>query len=199
MMTLTAVLFAGGESRRMGVDKATLLIAGEPLWARQLRILRELKPEKILISARTRPAWCPPEIEVALDEPPSRGPLSGLNAVLKKIQTTHLLAMAVDLPRMDAGHLQALWQRACPDCGVLPVHGNDLEPLCAIYPGSEFALARARQALAGKDCSLQNFAGVLLEAQRMKTVRLSELERGFYLNVNTPADLRASGFLTSPR
>src|SRR5437867_2135004 len=98
MKTLTAVLFAGGESRRMGADKAMLEIGGEPLWARQLRRLRELQPERILISARSKPAWCPAEIETVLDEPPSRGPLSGLAAALKIIQTTHLLALAIDLP-----------------------------------------------------------------------------------------------------
>ena len=93
-MTLTAVLFAGGEARRLGADKATLLWEGEPLWSRQLRTLRELAPEKILISARTKPAWCPPEIETVLDEPPARGPLSGIVAALKKMETTHLLALA---------------------------------------------------------------------------------------------------------
>jgi molybdenum cofactor guanylyltransferase len=98
MKTLTAVLFTGGESRRMGADKATLVLDGEPLWSRQLRTLRELQPERILISARTKPAWCPPEIEVVLDKPPSRGPLTGLAAALKRIHTTHLFALAIDLP-----------------------------------------------------------------------------------------------------
>lgn len=100
MKTLTAVLLAGGESQRMGRDKATLILDGEPLWSRQLRILRELQPEKMLISARARPAWCPPEIETVLDAPPSRGPLSGLAAALKRIETTHLLALAIDVPQM---------------------------------------------------------------------------------------------------
>jgi molybdopterin-guanine dinucleotide biosynthesis protein A len=72
-MTLTAVLFTGGLSRRMGVDKATMQIEGEPLWTRQLRILRELRPDSLWISARSRPEWCSPEIEVILDGPPSRG------------------------------------------------------------------------------------------------------------------------------
>jgi len=63
MKTLTAVLFVGGAARRMGTDKASPLWQGEPLWSRQLRTLRELQPQKILISARTRPDWCPAAVE----------------------------------------------------------------------------------------------------------------------------------------
>ena len=192
-MTLTAVLFVGGESRRMGVDKATLLIAGEPLWARQLRILRELKPEKILISARTRTMWCPPEIEVVLDEPPSRGPLSGLNAALKQIQTTHLLALAVDLPQMNVAQLQKLWRQAGADCGVMPGIGQELEPLCAIYPGGTVSLAAVAAALAGPDFSLRHFARGLIDRRRMTVMAVSDSERGCYLNVNTPAALSSAG------
>ena len=190
-MTLTCVLFAGGESRRMGTDKALLTVNGEPLWARQLKILRALEPAALWVSARTRPAWCPAEIETVLDEPPSRGPLSGLGAALKQLRTTHLLALAVDLPRMKAGHLKNLWPRARPRCGVLPMNGEDAEPLCAIYPGGEFAIQSAEQALAGNNFSLQSFAGALAQARRMETILLSEAERGFYLNVNTPDELGA--------
>src|SRR5579864_2470571 len=112
--TLTAVLFVGGLSRRMGIDKATLEFAGEPLWARQLRQLRELKPDTLWISARSRPPWCPPEIEVILDDPPSRGPLSGLDAALRRLQTSHLLALAIDLPRINVELLRKLWCLAQP-------------------------------------------------------------------------------------
>jgi len=101
-MTLTAVLFVGGRSRRMGADKATLEIAGEPLWRKQIKLLRELQPQSLCISARERPAWCPLEIEAVLDDPPSRGPLSGLAAALRRLRTSHLLALAIDLPRMRA-------------------------------------------------------------------------------------------------
>src|SRR6185312_15889507 len=104
--TLTAVLFVGGLSRRMGEDKATLQFDGEPLWVRQVQLLRELKPDVLWISARARPIWCPSEIEVIADEPPSRGPLSGLAAALRKIQTSHLLALAIDMPRMNSDVLR---------------------------------------------------------------------------------------------
>src|ERR1041385_7334198 len=117
----------------MGTDKATLNFNGQPLWSRQLGVLRELEPKKVLISGRARPAWLPADIEVVLDESPSRGPLSGLAAALKTARTTHLLALAVDLPRMTSAHLAEIWKFAKPDCGVIPVNGDHLETLCAIY------------------------------------------------------------------
>jgi molybdopterin-guanine dinucleotide biosynthesis protein A len=38
-MTLTAVLLAGGESRRMGRDKAAIVFRGQLLWQRQIELL----------------------------------------------------------------------------------------------------------------------------------------------------------------
>jgi molybdopterin-guanine dinucleotide biosynthesis protein A len=186
-MTLTAVLFSGGSSRRMGEDKAGLVFDGKPLWSRQLRLLRELQPDALWVSARSRPAWCPLEIEVVLDAPPSRGPLSGLSAALSRLQTTHLLALAVDLPQMTAEHLRKLWSLAKPGCGVLPMAGDFFEPLCAIYPAA--AASAAKDALASDDVSMQSLAQRLVQESRAQIHPLSEADRLVYLNVNTPGDL----------
>src|SRR3982074_1803993 len=97
-MRISAVLLAGGESRRMGCDKATLYWRGRPLWEWQIEKLRALRPETILLSARSDVAWRPADVELVLDAPPSRGPLSGLAAVLNSIETEHLIALAVDMP-----------------------------------------------------------------------------------------------------
>jgi molybdopterin-guanine dinucleotide biosynthesis protein A len=188
-MTLTAVLFVGGLSRRMGVDKATLEIAGKPLWAKQINLLRELQPQAIWVSARARPAWCPAEIEVVADTPPSRGPLSGLAAALQRLQTTHLLALAIDLPRMTADELRTLFALAQPGCGVMPTNGDYFEPLCAIYPVE--AAAVAATALAGQDVSLQKFSRTLLSLNRVHTHVLSESEKPLFVNANSPTDLQA--------
>lgn len=183
MKTLTAVLFAGGESRRMGADKATLILNGEALWSRQIGILRELNPAKLMISARNKPDWCPTDFEVALDEPPSRGPLSGLAAALGKIQTTHLLALAVDLPRMTSAHLKKLRALAEPGVAIVPQTDEFMEPLCAIYPAE--AINPAREALADKDVSLQRFVKILVSQRQVRFYNVASPECSLYQNINT--------------
>src|SRR3954463_11962510 len=133
-MTLTALLLAGGESRRMGRDKATIELGGRPLWERQLELLRAVRPEKIFVSARSTPSWLPNTVELLVDDPPSHGPLSGLTKGLAAMRTTHLLVLAVDMPFMTAGELGSLLERASDGCGVVPTIAEWAEPLAAVYP-----------------------------------------------------------------
>lgn len=174
----------------MGADKATLQFEGEPLWARQVRLLRELNPDVLWISARTRPEWCPAEIEVVMDEAPSRGPLSGLAAALQRVQTSHLLALAIDMPRMTAEPLHRLWPLAKRGCGVVPVCNDLLEPLCAIYPmGAATDAAAALRS--GSDVSLQTFVHALCRENRVQMHPVGDAEKSFFQNVNTLRDLEA--------
>ena len=186
-MTLTAVLVAGGESRRMGRDKATIVFRGQPLWQRQIELLRCLHPEKIFVSVREKPSWLPLGAELLLDEPPSRGPLSGLTKALVGMQTSHLVALAVDMPFMTREQMQVLWGLASGGRGVLPTIGNEAEPLAAIYP------REARQgfsaALGGDDFSLQRLSGRLVRGGKLRVFEVSKEEEGLYRSVNEPEDL----------
>lgn len=186
-MTLTAMLLAGGRSRRMGRDKAAVRIAGEPLWQRQLRLLRGLSPAALWVSARAVPPWCPTEIEVVADRPPSRGPLSGLAAGLCRLQTSHLLVLAIDLPRMTLEHLRKLVALARSGTGILPARGDCLEALCAVYPVE--AAGTAHEALSGCDASLQHFGRILIRQSQAQVYELPPEEQPLYLNMNTPSGL----------
>jgi len=190
-MTLSAILLAGGRSRRMGVDKATVLIAGEPLWQLQIRVLSGLRPSALWVSARTLPPWCPPEIEVVIDTPPWCGPMSGVAEGLRHLRTSHLLVLAIDLPRMTMEHLLKLCALARPGTGIIPLHGDYFEPLCAIYPAE--ALTAAETTINGTDWSLQNFARKLIAASRSQVYRVTPGERQLYHNMNTPSDLHSNG------
>jgi molybdopterin-guanine dinucleotide biosynthesis protein A len=186
-MTLTAVLLAGGESRRMGRDKAAIVFRGQPLWQRQLELLRGLRPEKIFVSVRQEPSWRPLETELLLDEPPSRGPLSGLTKALERMQTSHLVVLAVDMPFMTSEQMRVLWSLATIGCGVLPMIGNRAEPLAAIYPRE--ADSDLFAALAGDNFSLQRLSHSLVHGGKLRVFQLSQREKGLYRSVNEPRDL----------
>jgi molybdopterin-guanine dinucleotide biosynthesis protein A len=186
-MTLSAVLLAGGESRRMGADKAQIIFEGEPLWQRQIRLLHQLKPREVFISGREEPAWRPREIESVLDETPSRGPMSGISAALSRTQSSHLLVLAVDMPSLLEKDLHRLVSFIEPGRGVVPVIDRRAEPLAAIY--AKDSLVEFDAALSSDDTSLQSLVKRLAERAKVKLVELSRTEAERYQSLNTPKDL----------
>jgi len=187
-MSLTAVLLCGGESRRMGRDKATLDWRGRPLWQVQLEKLRALTPMKILVSARKDPFWRPTEFEFVLDATPARGPLSGLVAALAISTSEHLLALAVDLPDMSARQLQWICNVAATGSGAAPLIDGRIEPLAAVYPRecSQFF----RNALETREYfSLQPLIRELADAGQMRLIDVASSDRELYKNLNAPQDL----------
>jgi len=186
-MKISAVLLAGGESRRMGRDKATLHFGGKPLWQTQLDLLRELAPPEIFISARTDPTWRPSNCKFVADVTPSRGPLSGIAATLPYITSSHLLALAIDMPFMTPQYLQSFCDAIAPNRGVVPVVNRRLEPLSAVYSrDADVDLVRALQ---GDDYSLQTVARQLIASGKMITLPVAPEDELLFRNWNEPADL----------
>ena len=185
-MSISAVLLAGGESRRMGRDKATLHWRGRPLWEWQIEKLRALHPEKILLSARSDVPWRPTDVEMLRDAPPSRGPLSGLAAALASIETDHLFALAVDMPFMTTENLLTLCSLATEGMGVVPMIDGKAEPLCAIYPKE--ARTSVAQALDGNDFSLQPVVKKMVALNMLRVIPVSGPARDFYKSVNELRD-----------
>lgn len=187
-MNLSAVLIAGGQSRRMGTDKATLLFRGKQLWKIQLELLRPLKPREIFVSARNDPVWRPPDVQFVADDPPSRGPLSGLAASLATMRSKHLLALAIDMPFMTEKYLTFLCSQFEPGRGVIAKIDERFEPLAAIYP--QEALSNVQTALFAEDFSLQTLAGRLVADGKLEAIVVTSQARKLFLNLNEPVDLQ---------
>ena len=187
---LSAVLLTGGESRRMGTDKATIVFHGKPLWQVQLETLRRLRPAEILLSARADPSWRPDDVQFIEDVPPSRGPLSGIAASLVKIRTAHLLALAIDMPFMTENYLRSICDAIEPSRGVIAKIDNRAEPLAAVYPRE--AEIEFRTALAGSDFSLQNIVRHLVTSGKLREISVMKEERLLFRNVNNMADVDAA-------
>ena len=181
------MLLAGGESRRMGRDKATIEFDGRLLWERQLELLRTLGPEELFVSARTKPVWLPADVELLLDDPPSRGPLSGLTKALATMRTTHLVALAIDMPFMTSEQLQRLYELAETARGVVPIIGDRAEPLAAVYPAEvspDFG-----EVFGGTDFSLQELTRKLAFQDKIRFFPVAAREEYFFRSVNDPDDL----------
>jgi molybdopterin-guanine dinucleotide biosynthesis protein A len=186
-MNISAVLLTGGQSRRMGRDKATIPFRGKPLWQIQLDLLHKLQPAEVFVSARTDPAWRPPNVTFVPDEPPSRGPLSGVTATLARIRSSHLLVLAIDMPFMNEKHLRYLCDQIEPGRGVLSMIGDRAEPLAAIYPIE--ARVDFIKALSRVDFSMQTLINQLVKMGMLRVIRVTEEQQRFYRNLNKPDDL----------
>ncbi len=186
-MTLSAVLLAGGESTRMGSDKATLEWRGLPLWVHQLEKLRAVT-SNIFISTRFAVPWRPADVKLVIDEFPSRGPLSGLTASLAIIETDCLLALAVDMPFITVSNLKEVCDCVTPGLGAVPVVNGRLEPLAAVYP--KRAASIFAEALHGTDYSLQRLVRRLTSLELVREIPMPDDAGRVYRSINCPADLR---------
>ena len=189
-MTISAALLAGGKSRRMGRDKATMEFRGAPLWKIQLELLCKLKPTNIFLSAQTDPAWRPADVEFVADQQPARGPLSGIAATLSRINTDHVLVLAVDVPFVTVECLKGLCAKIEAGCGIIPMIGTRAEPLVAIYPRE--AASDFQNALAGNDFALQPLVRRLLAIGKLRPVEVRADETSLFRNLNEPEDLERS-------
>ncbi|GAB6195269.1 molybdenum cofactor guanylyltransferase [Lysobacter xanthus] len=96
------IVLAGGRSRRMGRDKAMLLLDGETLLDRAIATLRAAGAVEVRVSGDR------PSHDGLPDAQPEMGPVGGLASVLAHCADGVALAVAVDQPRLDAGTLRRL-------------------------------------------------------------------------------------------
>jgi molybdopterin-guanine dinucleotide biosynthesis protein A len=130
----SAVILAGGQSRRMGRDKAWLPLAGKSLLARQVELVRQLGPAEVFIAGRADTDYRALGCRVLTDRFLGAGPLAGLERALEATTTPLLLVLAVDLPNLTVPFLRRLADGCAGEAGVVPRHAGHLEPLVAFYP-----------------------------------------------------------------
>jgi molybdopterin-guanine dinucleotide biosynthesis protein A len=150
-MNATAIaILAGGQSRRMGRDKAALEISGRSLLehtvAKSLAVTQE-----VLIVGRSRPDAWPAELQARwiADARPGEGPLGGLHSSLQELPATcdKVLLIACDMPLLTIEALQWLEQQSEKSSsahGIVVSHNTQWEPLFAIYRREVLSLVEAQ-------------------------------------------------------
>ncbi|RYD71102.1 MAG: molybdenum cofactor guanylyltransferase [Verrucomicrobiaceae bacterium] len=188
----TAVLLAGGLSRRMGRDKALVEIAGEVLWKRQLIVLRQLNPTELFICGRPDKEYEGACCDVITDLVPDRGPMGGLHTALKHASTDTLLLLAVDMPAMKPAFLQGLLDKAlAAQRSIVPKGPNGVEPLAAVYRAESRTVVE--ECLSAEKLSMRTLIMTLEQQKLVELYAIPEHDLPLFANVNTPEELAAAG------
>ena len=179
-------LFAGGESRRMGQDKAQLPFGKMTMLEHMVRTALDAAP-RVFVVGRTRPAaWSLPQVEFVPDEVPGLGPLGALQTALGR--ESAVLALACDLPLLTPAAMNWLIEQgnACSaPHGVVVDNGGQWEPLFSIYTRECLPLIEANL-VAGRR-SLH----ALIKAGDFAFVQAPPEISALLVNVNTPEEWAA--------
>lgn len=191
-MDLSIAILSGGQSRRMGKDKALLDVGGEPLLGRVLRRVAPLSDDLLLI-APARPGYEQFAARRVDDLVPQAGPLGGIYTALTTAQHPYCLVLACDLPFVNVQLLRYMislprdYDVLIPALRGTSAQGGEetLQTLHAIYsraciPAIEQQLAQGRYQVIGF------FPRVHVRRIPESTVRQFDPELLSFFNANTP-------------
>ena len=188
-----AVILAGGQSSRMGRDKALLEVGGKTLLARQVELARETGAAEVFISSRADTDYSAFGCRVLEDELQAAGPLAGIARGLAVAREPLLLVLAVDMAGMTGDFLKTLHAKCRAGGGVVPVVNEIIEPLAAFYPKAAEGLIQ--KVLAGAkppdSPGAKQFAEQCVRAGLARFMAVEPGAAAWFKSWNSPADLPA--------
>ncbi|MCX6068293.1 MAG: molybdenum cofactor guanylyltransferase [Chloroflexi bacterium] len=196
MNMLTVAIQAGGESRRMGQDKALLPFLGQPLIARVAARMASIADE-VIVTTNRPDAYAFLGLPLFADQRAGRGALGGLYTALQAARQPLVAVVACDMPFASPELLafQARVLEAEAVDVVIPfVQGVDggsggYEPLHAVYR-RETCLPAVEQALDSDQWKvIAWFSKVRVRALTEEECRVHDPGGLAFANVNTPQEL----------
>lgn len=196
-MEKSAVILAGGFSRRFGQDKGLLPLANKPLIEHVLDTIDKIVDEKIVVvSSKTQAEnytkVLDSKVKVVVDDDNVQSPLVGALKGFKEASNEYALLLPCDTPLLSKDVLSLLLD-LCPNKNaVIPRWPNGyIEPLQAVYC-TKPALEAAKKALSEGKMNMQSMVDKLRGVRYVSTLVLRQLdpELKSFFNVNTPMDLR---------
>jgi len=191
---LLGLVLAGGESRRMGSDKASLVRNGRTQLERAVGLLRE-HLDGVYVSTRAGQSDDPlrnrfPQIVDRYDD---LGPVAGILSAMDEHPEAAWLVLACDLPNIDSATIRFLIDSVSAEhlaTAYTSVHDGLPEPLCAVYrPDARPVIERF--VADGIKCPRK----MLINSP---TRMLEQPSPGALHNINSPEDLDGTGIdLTS--
>jgi molybdopterin-guanine dinucleotide biosynthesis protein A len=208
-----AFVLAGGQSRRMGQDKALLTLAGQPLIAHALSALRAAGLSPVIAGARSDLSRF---AGVIPDPNPDLGPLSGICAALESTteSTTHSslarysVFLPVDLPIVPASLIAYLVHHAqvTASAVTIPSICGVANTFPAVLKRTLLPILKAELDAGRRGCLASFQVAARALSQPISVIPVEVLAQSshaahpfglpaalWFLNVNTPADLARVG------
>ena len=183
---VTLVILAGGKSRRMGRDKASIILGRRTLLEHMQENLAE-EFAGLIVSAADPSFEAPAGVPVVFDGFTDAGPLAGMCAALRWTKTTWSFCVACDMPFLRSDVAVTLRRHAdgAEDAQViLPRLSRGMEPLAALYR-RDCATAFEKTILAGERRIISAFTDL-----RVSTVPEKAFPDDPFFNINTEDDLK---------
>ncbi len=183
---VTGVILAGGQSSRMGSNKALLPIQGGRIIEAIYRQFSELFPEVLLVTNNPEQYNFLPCRKVA-DMYPGLGALAGLHAGLHNAATPYIFSVACDMPWLNNALIRRLAALHNAADVVIPQVENGLEPLHALY-GKQCLQPMEDVLSAGRRRIVSFFPQV--RVQYFDQDQIAAIDPAFdsFRNINTPGD-----------
>ena len=181
----TAIILAGGDSRRMGQDKAMLSFKQQPLIQSVIATMQPLFAATIVSVREPRPEIHLPQV---LDHDSNGGPLVALIASLAAMQTNWAFVVGCDMPFVSPALVEKLALKRATQHAVIAVVAGHLQPLAGFYSRRSLVLLRAHLAL-GQKSLVGALKGMMVSyVDEGELLKSDPLLRSFF-DLDTPQDL----------
>ena len=136
MTSVTGIVLAGGQSRRLGRDKAVETIVGQPMLHRVFDRIRPVCDDiSVVVSddARADNLPIPADVLVITDKYPGKGSLGGIYSGLIASPGEYGLVVACDMPFLNISLLEEILKLGADVDVCVPVISGRPEPTHALY------------------------------------------------------------------
>jgi molybdenum cofactor guanylyltransferase len=187
---VAAFMLAGGNSRRMGADKAFVEMEGRTLLARMLEQARSVTEDVWIVGSKRKFSQFAPVIE---DIFPDCGPLAGIHSALCGSSAELNLMLAIDMPFVSPDLLCYVVRRAARSAAAatVPRVEGRWQPLCAVYR-REFVGAAEQNLRAGHYKIDALFSLVEVQPIEQEELEAAGFSADMFQNLNTPEELLAA-------
>lgn len=204
----SAVILAGGNSSRLGMEKSLLLFDGKPLICWTQEKMARIADEVIIVARDENHAQCLKDIIgknktqktfFTWDSVAGFGPVAGLDAGMRFTRGSHVFATGCDLPFLNLKVIDLLFELADERKGyeaAVPTQPNGFfEPLHSVYDREKMSSACKAALERGERRIYVPLQELCINRVSVKELQHIDPELLTFFNLNTQQDLNIARIL----